>query len=77
MENKIPGISLDSWLKNPTKQGLPRSNVAEGDLSYWHPRDQSVAWFDANSGGADLNCGGRNPSYWVSDLGVRAAKQLK
>ncbi len=76
MEDKTPGISLESWLSNPTKQGLPQANVKGGDLYYWNPREGSVAGFDAVSVGACLGCG-RYPSYRGSSLGVRAAKQLK
>ena len=74
MKNKTPGISLESWISNPTSQGLPRSDVAEGDLYYWHPRDGSIARFYANSQGySGLNCS-RNQSFRSSALGVRAAK---
>ena len=76
MKDKTPGISLDAWLKNPTKQGLPESNVKDGDLFYWHPRNQSVAWFYANSDRANLDCDDRYPSGRNSFLGVRAVKDL-
>ena len=75
MKDKTPGISLDSWLENPTKQGLPRKDIKEGDLYYWNPRsnNNSVAGFDAGSDGAYLFCSW-NPSDWDSDLGVRAVR---
>ena len=76
MESKIPGIDLESWLKNPTIQGLPRKNTKEGDLYYWKPIKESVARFSASSNGADLNCV-RSPSYSDAGLGVRRAKIFK
>lgn len=76
MKDKIPGISLEDWLENPTKQGFPNKKTKSGDLYYWYPRsdDNSVAGFNAYDGGADLYCP-RNPSNRSSSLGVRAAKQ--
>ena len=35
MADRTPGISLDSWLENPTKQGLPSKEVKSGNLYYW------------------------------------------
>ncbi|HLA23493.1 MAG TPA: hypothetical protein VJZ93_03080 [Candidatus Nanoarchaeia archaeon] len=74
MEDKTPGISLESWIENPTKQGFPRKNVNKGSLYFWHPRDNSVARFDADSGSADLYCGG-NPSDRDLSFGVRAVRR--
>jgi hypothetical protein len=76
MEDKTPGISLESWLKTPTRQGLPSKKTESGELYYLFPRsdNNSVVGFDAFSGGAGLSCC-RSPSYSDSDLGVRAAKQ--
>jgi len=76
MEDKTPGISLEGWLKDSTKQGLPKQNIASGNLYYWFPRsdNNSVARFLANVGWVDLNCY-RFPSDQLSSLGVRAAKQ--
>ena len=75
MTNRTPGISLDSWLKNPTPQGLPSKKVEDGKLYYWHPRDDnnSVARFGADVGRAGFVCY-RDPSYWDSGLGVRAVR---
>jgi len=78
MEDRTPGISLDWWLKNPTLQGLPRSeDVVKGNLNYCYPRNGTVAGFVAYSNGIDLECD-LDPS--VTDtgpiFGVRAAKQL-
>ena len=72
MQNKTPGIDLDSWLRNPTKQGLPRKDVKDGGLYYWCPMsdNNSVARFVANSDRAVLNCDW-DPQYSNSGLGVR------
>lgn len=75
MKNKTPGIDLNDWLNNPTKQGLPKSNVKEGKLYYWCPENGTVARFLADSGRASLNCG-RNPQSSDSALGVRPAKKF-
>ena len=75
MKDKTPGISLDSWLKDSTKQGLPKKDVNSGSLYYWHPMkdNNSVARIDANNGRANLNCN-RDSSDRDSNLGVRAVK---
>ena len=75
MKNKTPGISLESWLQNPTKQGLPNKDTKSEDLFYWFPLsdNNSVARFDAYSVGTDLDCG-RSPSGRGSGGGVRAVK---
>ncbi len=75
MKDKTPGISLENWLEDSTKQGLPKNIVESGDLYYWYPRsdNNSVAGFLASSVGADLCCI-RYPSGGDSYLGVRAAK---
>ncbi len=75
-EDSSPGISLDSWIQNPTKQGLPKPSVANGDLYYWVPEDGRVAGFDVGSFGAGLDSS-RIPSFGGSYLRVRAAKGLK
>src|SRR3989344_947104 len=54
MENK--NISLDSWLSNSTKHGLPDKKTLVGDSYYWGPRDNAVARFVADSGRAGLSC---------------------
>ncbi len=76
MENKIPGINLESWLKNPTIQGLPRKSTKEGKLYYLMPQDGYVAWFGADSAWAVLSCG-RDSTYSDTGLGVRRAKIKK
>src|SRR3989344_3944352 len=75
-KNKTPGIDLDYWLKNPTRQGLPAKNTTDGSFYYWYPRDGDVGRFGADSGRAWLGCNG---SSQVSDsgLGVRVAKIFK
>ncbi|MBT3404611.1 hypothetical protein HN832_03265 [archaeon] len=72
-ESKIPGISLDSWLNNPTKQGLPRADVPEGDLYFWAPEDGRVAGFDVFQNYPNFLCNG-NPDFQDPHLGVRAVK---
>ena len=72
MENNR--ISLDDYLNNNhTFQGLPNKNIKDGELYYWNPVSGSVAGFDANSGGASLDCD-RYPSSSNDSLGVRAVK---
>ena len=74
MTDKLPGINLDYWLKNATKQGLPPSNTPTGDLWYWHPIDEAVAGFCAGSIGVSLSCYG-NPLSSDASLGVRPARK--
>ena len=69
MENKLPGIDLEYWLNNHTKQGLPKPDNLDGDLCYWGPRNNRVARFDAYSGRVNLLCD-RNPDYSDDSLGV-------
>jgi hypothetical protein len=72
MTDKTPGISLINFLtKNHTSQGFPNKNVQKGDFYYWPPAEDndSVARFNAGSGGAGFYCGG-NPSLRNSDLGL-------
>jgi hypothetical protein len=72
MQDKEPGIDLDSWLANPTKQGLPKTNCKAGKLYYYFPRsdNNSVAGFNANSDRANLDCG-RDPDSRNAGVGVR------
>ena len=76
IEDKTPGINLDSWLSNSNKQGLPDKKTSVGDLYYWSPRDNAVARFYANSNWAVLSCNGY-PDSSNRVLGVRRAKILK
>ncbi len=73
MEDRIPGISLEKWIENPTSQGLPKKDVKKGNLRYLNPRDGYVARFDACSDGVDLRCAG-DPQGSYDGLGVRRAK---
>ena len=69
MENKR--ISLDSWLENPTNQGLPRKDVKKGNLYFYHPTNDAVARVGAVDDVAYLGCdGGLDNGF--SSLGVRA-----
>jgi len=74
-ENRTPGISLENWIKNPTKQGLPKNSIESGNLYYWSPGkdNNSVARFNAGSGRAYLGCNG-DPQGSDADLGVFVAK---
>lgn len=76
MKDKIPGISLEDYLQNPTKQGFPTKKTKSGNLFCWAPMsdDNSVERFDAGIYRANLSCN-TNPSGRYSVLGVRAAKQ--
>lgn len=38
MENRLPGISAEDLIKNPTSQGLPRKGIKQGSLNYQHPK---------------------------------------
>ena len=81
MKNKTPGISLEQWISgtNITSQGLPSSNIGDGSLYYYHPRNKNVARFDAGFVGAILDClrfpGGRDSFlgvFGVADIGSNA-----
>ncbi len=74
-EDKTPGIDLESWLKNPTKQGLPKANCKAGKLYYWSPVNGAVAGFVAFSDGAGLGCVG-NRGNLSAGLGVRYVEPL-
>ena len=76
MQDKTPGISLDSWLADATKQGLPKEGINDGSLDYWFPRsdNNSVARFFAGSDGASLGCNWY-PSSFNGNLGVRAVRR--
>ncbi|MBU2523513.1 MAG: hypothetical protein KKE23_04485 [Nanoarchaeota archaeon] len=70
MEDKTPGIDLESYLKNANSQGLPSQKTKDGKLYYWFPRAGSVAGFDVYSGRADLYCDYVPGGRYVG-LGVR------
>jgi len=71
MQDKTPGIRLEHWLNNPTKQGLPQENSEQGDLWYWNPVKNKVAGFVTGPEVAYLSCDA-NPGFSDSKLGVRA-----
>ena len=75
MEDKSPGIDLDYWFKNPTKQGLPGKNTHDGELYYKCPMkdNKSVAEFGSGSSWTFLSCDSE-PGFSDSSTGVRAAK---
>jgi len=78
MQNKTTGISLEHWLNNPTKQGLPQENSEQGDLGYTHPRAGAarfvVAMFLVGPSRGILNCS-RDPYLSSSNLGVFACAE--
>ncbi|MBU3924174.1 MAG: hypothetical protein KJ592_04610 [Nanoarchaeota archaeon] len=78
IKDKTLGISLEDYLQNPTKQGLPSNKTKSGSLYYWAPMrdDNSVAHFVAYSVRAGLDCG-VGPSVGDSCLGVRAVSSLR
>ena len=70
MEDRTPGIDLNSWLSEANIQGLPSRRIAHGGLDYWHPRQDSIAWFKAGIDMTVLDCYG-NPHFSDPTLGVR------
>ncbi len=76
MDDKLPGINLEHWLNNPTKQGLPKLDNPDGKLHYWYPRDNCIARFYAVSFWAGLYCN-RGPFYSLPSLGVFAVSRAK
>lgn len=68
MKDKTPGINLNELLDSDKKHGLPPADISDGDLDYWHPRENNFARFVAYSVRADLDCGHPSDSY--SSLGV-------
>ena len=74
MENKLPGVDINSLLRTANKVGLPTSKTKSGSLYFWHPRENAVAGFDADSDRAVLICG-RDPVIRDSALGVRVARK--
>ena len=76
MEDRLHGIDLEDLLQNSTPQGLARKNIKKGSLYFWHPRPDSVSWFDAYSGRAGLYCVGDSGDSNVR-LGVYREKFLE
>ena len=52
MENRFPGISLDSYVEHPTSQGFPKKDIESGETYYWAPQNGSGAWFFVSGSGA-------------------------
>jgi hypothetical protein len=77
LENRA--VYLDSWLENTTRQGLPNNKAKSKndmqDIAYSPPRENSFAWFCADSDGLYLYCTG-NPNL-VDIQQVRAVKIKK
>lgn len=71
MQDKIPGISLDSWLNDSTSQGLPKKDINDGSLYFWFPRNGAVARVVTYSDRLSLYCSG-GPSDRGPSLGVFA-----
>lgn len=70
MNDRLPGINLDSWLKTADEHGLPTIKTQNGKLYYLYPRKDAVARFRAGSGRAYLDCYWF-PGYHDDSLGVR------
>jgi hypothetical protein len=79
MKDKTPGISLEDWLDNPTKQGMPRADAQDGNLYYGNPRKDCVAGLYVCSGRLSLGCdwdpSGRNVSLGVFGCAEGTAKK--
>ena len=78
-------LAQDGWAditsESLNKQGLPTKISPIGDkyepgktAYFWYPRNGAVAWFNANSGRAFLDCF-RNPSVSYVGLGVFASAE--
>ncbi len=69
MEDRLPGISLNDWLKRATPQGFPRKRVGRGEVVYTHPEDGRVVGVGADAGrfGVDCDWGSRDslPAFGV------------
>ena len=70
MQDKTPGIDIESWLQNANEQGLPSQSTKQEKLYFLHPREGRVAGFGADSVRASLDCDGY-PRGSGSALGVR------
>ena len=76
LSGKNEKISLESWINNPTKQGLPDKKTKWGNFNYRAPakNNNSVTIFDTYSGWACFDCW-RNPFYRDRHLGMRSLKR--
>lgn len=79
MEDKTPGIDLQSWLRTSTAQGLPKKSVESGKLGYWYPRANSASGFLADPDIASFYCYGDplDSGSWLGVRHVREAHALK
>ena len=77
MQDKGPGIDLQSWIDTANYRGFPSKNVKDGSIHYWYPRsdNNSVAGFYVGSGRADLVCDWY-PTNAGAALGVRAIRRV-
>jgi len=69
-----PVISLEHWLNNATKQGLPPEDCKPGNLGYWQPWGNRVAKFYVGSIRAALDCYA-DPSDYRGGVGVFACAE--
>lgn len=79
IEDRIPGIDLQSWLNNSTAQGFPKKSVKSGELYSWHPRPNRTVRFGADPDYANLDCSRypRNSYPWLGVRHVREAHAQK
>ncbi len=73
-----PSLREDCFI-DPTaynRQGSPTQKSDSSEIKFWHPRNNSVAWFVANSDGVILDCS-RHPGLSYSGLGVRKIYQIQ
>ncbi|MFA5084555.1 MAG: hypothetical protein WC475_04235 [Candidatus Paceibacterota bacterium] len=70
MKNKAPGIDIDEWLMDATRQGFPKPDIKIGDLHHLSQLNNSVARFYADSDCVGLYCN-MGSVYFSPNLGVR------
>jgi hypothetical protein len=74
MEDRTPGLSLDSWLQTANDYGLPTNKTRNGKMYYGYPRNGAVARFVAYADWAYLYCI-RDASDADPALGVRIVRK--
>lgn len=77
MESKYPGISLEDWVENHTKQGLPKKSIREGNMHYWKPKKESFASFGVGGIRVNLESNLNQSRIYSFGTGVRFAITLK
>lgn len=77
MENKTPGISLEKWVNDHTKQGLPKNSIQEGDMHYWKPKDGAIAMFHTGGNWVLLDGSLNVSDSYLFNAGTRFGIQLK